>query len=135
MFSEFLYVVVSYMVASQQEQTSSAVEMGMLEPMLALIALGSLGASVLLPRKLLAQAMGSEDPEAISIDVLLSRSFGPWITRMAMTESVAVLGVAMALISKQPHKVIPFVVISTLALVTAYPSERSLRLFAQGSRK
>ena len=65
MFSEFLYVVVSYMVASQQEQTSSAVEMGMLEPMLALIALGSLGASVLLPRKLLTQAMGSEDPEAI----------------------------------------------------------------------
>lgn len=135
LFAEFLYVLVTYLTVIPTEQAASETGRGTIPLVMALMALSTLGMSVVIPRTLFVTAMGSDDPESVSLDVLVARGFGPWLVRAAMIESVAIVGFLTATITKQPQKVLPFVVISVLAMITAYPSERSLRLAARSKSK
>ncbi len=133
MVAELLYVLVTYVTVIPTKSVESG--LAMIELVMALMALSTLGMSVVIPRTLFVTAMGSDDPESVTLDVLVARGFGPWLVRAAMIESVAIVGFLTATISKQPQKVLPFVVISVLAMITAYPSERSLRLAARSKSK
>jgi hypothetical protein len=124
------YVAIAYLTIPPGEKPE---DLGAFELVLALLALSTLSLSFVIPKKLLGKAIGNDDPEALSIEDLTARVFSPWIIRMAMTESAAVLGFVAAMGSRQPSKILPFVVISALAMLTTLPTDRSLRLAARAA--
>ena len=112
---------------------TDAAQLGVLELAFSVTALGCLVASYLLPKKLLREAMDKEDPATIDLRQLAAKSFTPWVIRMALSESVAIFGLLLVMTSHQMSKMIPFVVLGGLSMLTAIPSERAIRIAAGAS--
>lgn len=55
--------------------------------------------------------MDKEDPATIELSQLAAKSFTPWILRMALSETVAIFGLLLVMMSHQMSKMIPFVVL------------------------
>ncbi len=108
-------------------------QLGVMELAFAVTSLGCLAVSYLLPKKMLQQAMDKEDPATIELSQLATKSFTPWILRMALSETVAIFGLLLVMMSHQMSKMIPFVVLGGLSMLTAIPSERAIRIAAGAS--
>jgi hypothetical protein len=128
-----VYVATAYLVISGDNKSAAATDLGTLELLLAVMSLSTLGLSFVIPKKILGKAIGSDDPDALTIEQLSARAFSPWIIRLAMSESVALFGFVAAMVSHQPSKILPFAVLSALAMLMALPSDRSLRLAARSA--
>ncbi len=126
-----MYVGLSYFVRSQGGPVPDQEQIGAIELAFAVTSLTCLIVSYFLPRKLLRDALGADDPQTLELTKLTAKAFAPWIIRMALSESVAIFGLLIVLISHQPQKILPFAVLATLAMLTAAPSERALRSAAQ----
>ncbi|HND10069.1 MAG TPA: hypothetical protein PLY80_06515, partial [Pseudomonadota bacterium] len=85
----------------------------------------------MLSRKLLKQAIGTDDPATLPVAKLARLAFTPWILRMAMTESVGIFGLLMAMLTGQPSSGLPFLIVSALVMLTHLPNEKALRTAAQ----
>ena len=125
------YVGVAYVVTAHAGSAAESAPVATMELAFAVAAVGCLGVSYLLPRKLLRTALAKEDVATIALEKLLPHAFSAWILRMALTESVVIFGLVLAMMSGQPQKVLPFVILSLLAMITAIPTERALRAAAQ----
>lgn len=131
--STVIYVFVAYSVGAQgaapdPEQTR------IFELVCAVVALGCLGVSFVLPRRLLAAAIERDSIEVgqdTPLPKLVRAAFTPWIVRMALCETVATMGLMLALISHTPMKIMPFAALALLSLLTAFPSESALRRAAE----
>lgn len=93
----------------------------------ALASLLSLGASYLIPRLWLAKETEKLGGKRLELADVLRVVTSAWIVRLALSESVGVFGLVLALSSGQPVRSLPFFALSLLAMLTAFPSENALR--------
>ena len=131
--STVIYVFVAYSVGGQGAAPDPE-QARIFELVCAAVALGCLGASFVLPRRLLAAAIARDSTDVgqdTPLPQLVRASFAPWIVRMALCETVATMGLMLALISHTPMKIMPFAALALLALLAAFPSESALRRAAE----
>lgn len=128
-----MYAGISYVVAKPVAPADLPAPVPTMQMLFAMLSLGSLTVAYLLPRKLLQKAIGKEDPATLQIEKLVGLAFTPWILRMALTESVGIYGLMLAMVSGQPSNGLPFLIMSALVMLTHMPSEKALRSAAQPS--
>jgi hypothetical protein len=127
--STVIYVFVAYAVGGQSSALD-AEQTRIFELVCAAVALSGLGASFVLPRRMLTAALAKE-PVEVGQDTPLPRlvraAFPAWVVRMALCEMVATMGLMLALVTHKPVKIMPFAALAMLALLAAFPSEPALR--------
>ncbi len=128
-----MYVVLSFVLAKSRAAGELPAPLPVMQLAFGLISLSSLAVAFVLSRKLFQQAIGKEDPANLTIDKLTRLAFTPWIIRMAMTESVGILGFLLSFLTGEPSSGMPFLAISALVMLTHLPNEKALRNAAQSS--
>ena len=125
LFSVALYVGLAFFV--QLPPAAAGAPQQPFELIFAVAALGSLGASYFVPQLLIKQLAKPPTDAPLDEKKLARLLMTPWIVRLALCESVAVLGLMLAFVSQQPMKIVPFAALSALAMLTAMPTETALR--------
>lgn len=126
-----IYAVIAYTVAKQVANGAQLAPLPAMQMAFAMISLSSVTVAYVLSRKLLKQAIGTDDPATLPVAKLARLAFTPWILRMAMTESVGIFGLLMAMLTGQPSSGLPFLIVSALVMLTHLPNEKALRTAAQ----
>jgi len=123
-----MYVGMAFLVIARGSGApDSPIPIATLEPALALMSLACLGAAYFVPPMLFRTALGKQDVAALDLPKLVAISFTPWVVRLAMSETVAIFGLVLAMLSQRPMKIVPFAVLAVLAMLAWFPSERALR--------
>ncbi len=131
--SQFLYVFIAAQNGGEWDLSSVGIGPDFTDQTqgtLAIVAFGNFVLAWIIPEFVL-KSIRPKLAANLSPQAVLRSAFAPLIMRLAILESVTLLGFVIAYLSHQPAKILPFMALSLTGFIKCFPTEDRMRSFLQ----